>query len=208
MLDGFKRATWKSVELVNSQGKMDKRARAAMAPRGIVKQYLEECQRAQKQGLLLGILSEASLRLPGGKMLINLAGSSLERLREEDLCFTSLEKDYAYSGNQPAVHSELHRTIYVLFPDVNAVLLCHPENAVLCASRKILPNADELIDLKSFARGIQWLEKPEALIGEKITGAHSALVRGTGLFVWAKNLTEVVDHAAMIERMAKYSLIK
>lgn len=206
MLEGFKRAAWKSVDLVNPQGKLDKRARAAMAPRVLMKTYLEECRRADAHGLTLGSLSEASLRLPSGKMLINAAGTSLARLREEDLCFIALDKEYVFSGNQPAVRADLHRALYNACPNVQAALLCQPQYAVLCASRKIVPNANMLSDLQTFAQGIVWLEKAEDVNEKTIGSAHSVLLRGVGLLSWAVGMAEAVDQALMVERLAAYSL--
>jgi len=206
MLEAFKRAAWKSVEMVNPQGKLDKRARAAMAPRVLMKTYLEECRRADAHGLALGTLSEASLRLPSGKMLINSAGTSLVRLREEDLCFIALDKEYVFSGNQPTVRADLHRTLYAVCPNAQAVLLCQPHNAVLCASRKIVPNANMLSDLQTFAQGIVWLENAEDLNEKTISVAHSALLRGVGLLSWSAGMAEAVDQALMVERLAAYSL--
>jgi ribulose-5-phosphate 4-epimerase/fuculose-1-phosphate aldolase len=207
MLEEFKRAAWKSVELVNPQGKLDKRARAAMVPRVLMKTYLEECRRAEAHGLTLGSLSEASLRLPSGKLLINAAGTSLARLREEDLCFIALDKEYVFSGNQPTVRAAIHRAIYNILPNAHAALLCQPHHAVLCASRKIVPNVKVLPDLQAFAQGIVRLEKAEDFNEKTIEGAHSVLLQGVGLLSWAAGMAEAVDQAMMVERLAAYSVM-
>jgi len=206
MLKRFQQATWKVVNLVNSPRKAQKITRSAVASRVIFDQYLDAVKIMDARHFCAGSLSELSMRVGGGKFMINPAGIPFSLVDKESLIFPGIEKISQDMAADLPRHADWHQMIY-MHTNAAAVLLCQPQNLMVVAVKNtkpspgILKDADDLI-------GQLIIVPQEKFVEENIkeeTGMR--LVPSVGILLWGQTLAQLIDRVEILERVCAISIL-
>ena len=206
MLKQFQQATWKVVNLVNSPRKAQKITRNAVASRVIFDYYLAAVKIIDAKQFCAGSLTEMSVRVSGGKFMVNPSGIPFNLLNTESLLFAGIEKVIPGSETELPKHAAWHQMIYKN-TSAEAVLLCQPKNLMAVVNKKqeipqgILKDADALIEQII-------LFSEERIKEENIKSNDGILVIPfVGILLWGQTLAQLIDQVEMLERVCAISLL-
>lgn len=92
-----------------------------------LKQQLVDCIRMLEQSDIIDYNGHASIRLEGGRMLINVGSCQRSRLTVADICTIDMDGNVLEGNGKPPLEFHLHAGIYRARPDVEAVVHAHPK---------------------------------------------------------------------------------
>jgi L-fuculose-phosphate aldolase len=92
-----------------------------------LKQQLVDCIRMLEQSDIIDYNGHASIRLDGGRMLINMGSCQRSRLTAADVCTIDMDGNVLEGNGKPPLEFHLHAGIYRARPDVEAVVHAHPK---------------------------------------------------------------------------------
>src|SRR5512139_234085 len=93
-------------------------------------QLTHNAMRLKNKGLTSATGGNMSYRI-GGDMLISPSGFCLDEVGKADWVRVSLETAQAYPGQpKPSSETLMHRNVYLLRPDTNAVIHSHPPHVI------------------------------------------------------------------------------
>ncbi|HUF80340.1 MAG TPA: class II aldolase/adducin family protein [Burkholderiales bacterium] len=92
-----------------------------------LKQQLVDCIRMLEQSDIIDYNGHASIRLDGGRMLINIGSCQRSRLTAADICTIDMEGKVLEGNGKPPLEFHLHAGVYRARPDVGAVVHAHPK---------------------------------------------------------------------------------
>ena len=93
-----------------------------------LKQQLVDCIRMLEHEQIIDYNGHASIRLEGGRMLINTGSCQRSALTVADICTIDMEGQVQGQGaGKPPLEFHLHAGIYRARPDVKAVVHAHPK---------------------------------------------------------------------------------
>ncbi len=198
MLKQFQRATWKIVDLVNSPRKTQKITRNAVASRVIFDQYLVAAGIVDARGFCAGSLAEMSMRVAGGKFLINPSGVPLSLLDEETLLFAGVEKIPQDEELALVRHATWHQHIYQ-HSSAAAVLLCQPRHVMAILNKRQIPPQGILRDADALIKRLKLI--PQDKVNEENIKKEDEmwLIPSSGVILWGKTLAQLVDRVEMLE---------
>ena len=206
MLKQFQQATWKVVNLVNSPNKAQKITRNAVASRVIFDQYMAAVKTVDAKQFCAGSLTEMSVRVGGGKFMVNPCGIPFDLLNTESLLFAGIDKLIPNLETGLPKHAGWHQMIYKSTA-AEAVLLCQPKNLMAVVNKRqkipqgILKDADALI-----AQIIPFSE--EKIKEENIKGDDGILmIPSVGILLWGQTLAQLINQVEMLERICAISLL-
>lgn len=152
-----------------------------------------------------------SMRLPSGEIAITMSGKWKGELTEADIMTVDMDAKPTSSGtaSKPSDETELHTTVYKIFPDVGAIL--HTHSIALTALTMALPDANEIVlegyELQKAYPGITTHQcrvrlpifandqvmapiarQIESVFGNPEGIAPVFLLRGHGLYGWASDM--------------------
>ncbi len=192
--------------LVSSQGRVDTKTREVLIPREVRKTLVEAGRLAAERQLTAGTLPEISMRLPGDKLAINIDGAWFPHLSEDDFAVAALAHERTLIKSMPpSQHVNWHRWAYTSTP-AQAALLCQPVSAVLAAGKGFLPATRMLTDALEIATDVTFVTPTEEEIRKSLATHSALLIRGHGLFVWGKDLFQVLAIAETVDLWCKVSL--
>ena len=203
MLKQFQRATWKVVDLVNSPRKAQKITRSAFASRVIFDQYFDAAKVVDRKDFCAGSLSEMSMRVGGGKFMINPLDISFGFLDKEALLFPGIEKISPDMESELPKHAAWHQMIYKN-TSAAAALLCQPQNLMTVAARKQLPPPGILKDADALIKQLVLEEQIEEDSIEEKNGMR--LIPFIGIFLWGQTLAQLIDRVEILERVCAISI--
>lgn len=167
--------------------------------------------RSYDQHLFTSTQGTYSVRLSDGSFLITPHGKDRKYLDIEDLVL--IKGDYQEAGKRPSRSVNLHAEIYRTHPDINSVLLAHPENIMAFAvtdrafDPKTIPESYILLrDIKKVPFGQSFLDVPG-------TAAHFSqrtpviIIENDCVVVAGQSLLNAFDRLEVAEFTAK-SLIQ
>lgn len=114
-------------ELKQRPGKADPAPSRDQASEPALKQQLVDCIRMLEQSDIIDYNGHASIRLDGGRMLINIGSCQRSRLTAADICTIDLDGNVLEGSGKPPLEFHLHAGIYRARPDVGAVVHAHPK---------------------------------------------------------------------------------
>lgn len=205
MFKDFQQLTIKIVELVNSPRKTQRIIRDATVPRVILKDFVDTIKLLAEAGLLVGSLSEVSLRTKGGKFLITPNDLSIRKITEESLLTAAINPDTINQITNLPRHLDWHREIYSK-SKANAVVLCQPIFSCIAANRiqkpgkNIFTDADEIIDMMRLSKG-EKVNFQEGLNSDGIL-----LIQSVGILAWGKNPGIVLSRLETLERICQIEI--
>ncbi len=204
MLKQFQQATWKVVDLVNSPRKAQKITRSAVASRVIFDQYLDAVKVMDRKCFCAGSQSEMSMRVGGGKFMINPSGISFSLLDKEELLFPGIEKISSDLESELPKHVVWHQMIYQ-HTSASVALLCQPQNLMAVAVEKKLPPLGILKDADTLISRLALEEKFE---GESLKEENGMrLIPFIGVLLWGQTLAQLIDRVEILERVCAISIL-
>jgi len=205
MLETYKRLANQLVGVVNNQQRMGKKTREAFASREVRKGFLEAVRLLADQSFCAGVLSEASLRLAGGKVLATVDGAFFAAMKEDRLGVFALASEWSMEGQVPPLHLNWHRLVYAN-TDARAVILCQPSAATLLAHRRVEPLAQVLVDAADAIGGYALVEADDAAMQAKMDAVKLLALPGYGVLCWGDDLMQAIARVQAFERLCEISL--
>lgn len=101
--------------------------RVDVKPVAELKEQLVDCIRMLEQSDIIDYNGHASIRLDGGRMLINAGSCQRSRLTPADICTIDMDGNVLEGTGKPPLEFHLHAGIYRARPDVEAVVHAHPK---------------------------------------------------------------------------------
>lgn len=166
-----------------------------------------------ERGYATGGAGNLSLRLPDGRILATPTGSSLGRLKAEELSVVDLDGTHL-SGLRPSKEADFHLAIYHNKPECNAIVHLHSTylTALSCLKELNYRNAIRPFTPYFVMRigklpVIPYFKPGSSLIGEelaKLAPFHRAfLLANHGSVVTGEDFCDAVDNAEELEETAK-----
>lgn len=207
MLKQFQRATWKIVDLVNSPRKTQKITRNAVASRVIFDQYLVAAGIVDARGFCAGSLAEMSMRVSGGKFLINPPGIPLSLLDEETLLFSGMEKIPQEEEQALVRHAAWHQHIY-RSTTAAAVLLCQPRSLMAVLNRQQVPRRGILKDADALIERVKLIPE-DGVSEERINKADEIwLIPFSGVLLWGKSPGQLIERVEVLESVCAIAALQ
>lgn len=172
-------------------------------------------RRLDAKGILTATDGNLSIRLPDDSLLITPSGSCKGMIEEKDLVIVHSDGSVEGEG-RPSSEILLHRTIYRLRPDVQAIVHAHPPCATAYAVAGIAldrPILSEVVLTLGKAAVVPYATPTGVELAKSVepfVAAHKALLlRFHGVVTYdvtierAGYLMETVEHVAQIDRVAR-----
>ncbi len=161
-------------------------------------------------GLVSGTTGNVSLREVGtGCFLITPSAVNYQVMKEQDIVQVDLLNGSVKGQRRPSTERELHRQIYTMRADVNAVVHSHaPYATAVAVARKTIPNMlDEGIDLTPIPTVEYCPAGSEELASEVAAkladGRNAVLLANHGAVVVGENLQDALNRSREVERLAQ-----
>ena len=98
----------------------------------LIEQLSDVGRTAVAQGLVLASGGNLSARIPGAdEFVVTGTGMYLDRLGPDEFSVVGLDGEVRGGNSRPSTEWRLHQRIYLVRPDVNAIIHLHPQYAVL-----------------------------------------------------------------------------
>ncbi len=206
MFKGFQQLTIKIVNLVNSPRKTQRIIRSASVPRMILKDFVYSIKQMEEKGFFISSLSEVSLRISTGKLLITPKDTPVGGISEECLLTTSVNPERDDELPNLPRHVDWHRSIY-LNCEANCVALCQPLFTCIAAGRMRKPEEDILMDAGDVLRMIKCVKLSDLDLKECTEEEGILLIQSIGILVWGKDVDTVVSRIEVLERIYEIEII-
>lgn len=205
MLETYKHLTNSLVRRVNAQRGMNNRLRDAVLPRGVRKSFVQMARLAAERQLAVGILAEASQRVPGNKFAITAVHTWFANLEEDDLVVAALNENWQLTADQLPAQANWHRTIYKN-TSAQAILLSQPVAGTAVANQPQKFTPEILAGAASSVGGLATCPADTQQIGV-LTGQHQVLlVANVGVLAWGDSLAQAIAITETVNRMCEIIL--
>lgn len=205
MFKQFQRLMLRVVDLVNSPRKTQRIMRDAVVSRVILRDFYEAQKWMDSKGFFAGGLSEASLRVSGGKFLITPVDVPIGLLKENEMLTATITGKENEAHPDLPRHIDWHRMIYQ-HTCANAVILCQPVYACLMTQKEELQDCGILSDLDAVLGKIQIVENDNMNLGEDSPDDSLLLVKGIGIVGWGQSLCSLLSRVEVLERMCELTI--
>lgn len=108
----------------------------------LIEALVRTAHRAGRAGLVVGTSGNVSVRLSSSTFAISASGSRLGELGPEQISVCAVEDTLHYEGAKPSMEAPLHRAIYRVRPDAQAVLHFQSPHATVLACAESEPELD------------------------------------------------------------------
>ena len=202
MFKQFSKIAWKVIDVVNTPSRTQRITRTAVVSRVILKDYMDSVKIMEQKGIFAGSLGEVSLRVSGGKFLINPRKIPLSFINDEMLLFEGYDKETYMKTEEQPVHIDWHRMVYHSSM-ASAVVLCQPAHATLIAnSQKELRN-DILIDGKNISEMAKFALPEEMSEMKHLPDESIFFVKTIGILCWGKTIHDLFDRILILDRLCE-----
>lgn len=175
-----------------------------------IKQYSRQ---AFELGLVWGTSGNMSIRIDEDSFLITATGRSLQKITDKDLVVCKINKDSA--PKRASMEFRLHREIYRIREDVNAILHSHPPFSTLIACAK-----DKKIRLEIIPETIAYIKNIQVIpyrhpgsielarkAAEGATKADVLLLENHGVVSLGSSMEDVINKTLTLEFLCKLTLL-
>lgn len=166
-----------------------------------------------ERGYSVGGAGNISVRRADGKIVLTNSGSSLGRLRVEELALVEADGTQI-SGGKPTKEMGMHLAIYAAKPEVGAIVHLHstaltalsclqgldPENVIRPFTPYVVMRLGKIPLVRYFPPGSQELVDA---VAQRTPQAKALLLANHGVIVCGKDLQDAVDNAQELEETAK-----
>lgn len=186
----------------------------------LLKRYSRQ---AFELGLVWGTSGNMSIRIDADSFLITATGKSLQKLNDRDLVICKINGALCDSATinkhsapeRVSMEFMLHREIYRLREDVNAILHSQPPFSTLLACAK-----DKKIRLELIPEAIAYIKKIEVIpyhhpgsielarkVREKATRADVLLLQNHGVVSVSSSIEEVINKTVTLEFLCRLTVL-
>ena len=162
-----------------------------------------------------------SCRVDSSRILIKPSGVPYETLTAQDMVLVDMQGRVLDGNLRPSCDTPTHLEIYRTFPQVRAICHVHSSYATAFAQAGLPISPLGTTQADSFAGAVpitrqltpQEVEQDyelstgrvivETLAGSDISRVPGILVRQHGVFTWGSSASEAVEHAYILEQVAK-----
>lgn len=179
------------------------------------KALIAVARRLDTKGILTATDGNLSIRLNDGGLLITPSGSCKGLIEQEDLLIVQGDGRVERS-RKPSVEIALHRKIYAMRPDVNAIVHAHPPYATAYAVAGVAldrPILSEVILTIGSVPVVPYATPTRTDLAESVgpylTGASALLLGNHGAVTLGRDiaqagfLMETLEHVAQIDFRAR-----
>lgn len=205
MLETYKHLTNSLVNRVNAQRGMNNRLRDAVLPRATRKSFVQLARLAAERQLAVGILAEASQRVPGNKFAITAVHTWFANIEEENLVVAALNENWQLTADQLPAQAEWHRIVYKN-TSAQAILLSQPVAGTAVANQPDLLNQASLPAVAESVGNIARCAADNAQIATMAANNQVLLIPGVGVLTWADSLQEAIAFTETVNRMCEIIL--
>lgn len=203
MLEAYQRMTNNLVRRVNERRGIGGSVREAMAPRKLRQQFVADCRAAAQQGVVAGMLAEASVRLIADKFLLTERHCWWPQLGEENLVIAAQNPDWFVGKHLLPERVGWHRQVYGATA-AGAVLLCQPGAVLRLAAAGRLPDREVWVGVET-AVSAPILTTPDT-VTTVLADYEVVLVAGVGLIVTAASLRQAIARAETVAHWCQATL--
>jgi len=177
------------------------------------KDIVEAGRELYETGLVVGRTGNISVRLPEDRVLITPAGASLGYLTDDELAVVAVCGGAVEGEETPSTEYKLHLAIYLIRPDVGAIVHTHPAYATVVGYLKqkihdVNPETREVLGKVNLAPALKHGTQELAVATAKTLGSNYAvMMEKHGAVTVGINLQEAVDRAHYLEQAAKLSYL-
>ncbi|MBI4842767.1 MAG: class II aldolase/adducin family protein [Nitrospirae bacterium] len=175
----------------------------------MIEQLIKYAHKAMEAGLVVSSSGNISVRLAVNSFAISSSGAYLGELKEEDISICHIDDPAKREGPEPSVETPLHRAIYLLRPDVKAILHFQSPYATTLACAKTLDfNFNFIPEVPAYLKSIKVIPysnpgSPELTedIKENIMGhdCNLLILRGHGQISFGEDLKSALRNAEFFE---------
>jgi 3-dehydro-4-phosphotetronate decarboxylase len=150
--------------------------------------------------LAWGNAGNLSARIEGDRFLITASGTRLGDLSDDDFVECSLAGDQQISsGRRPSKEVPMHRAVYEMRPEVNAILHASPFYSTLIACSTIQLPADWFVEAMYYLERVErvpYVHPGSAALGEAVQArarsANILLLENHGVLVYDTTVSEAL----------------
>ena len=175
---------------------LSSKVRDTLVPPAIREEMGETLEYAARLGLCVGKLSEASIYIQGNQYLATRRDCSFSNLMEDD--FLLVSPGSVLNQNLTPPYWSWQHSIYQSNPNVRAVLLGQPLEAMALASRGELPVENVLVDAAQKIGKILSCPPDAEKIGIAAKEANVIFIPGVGVVSWGDTLIDAVENLAIV----------
>lgn len=164
-----------------------------------------------------------SVRLPDGTIAITISGKHKGRLQMEDIMLIDADAR-ALDSKKPSAETQLHTSLYKMFPDVHCVLHPHSINAALVSrvfkDELALENYELLKALSGISthesrvvvpifandQNIPRLARQVEHYMNRHPDLFAYIIAGHGLYTWGKSVEETLRHLEALDYLFECEL--
>ncbi len=175
------------------------------------------CQRLEADGLVAGASGNVSVRLPpGDRELVAITPSRIpyRELRPDQVLIIDFEADPVEGDGVPSSETLTHLAAYRARPDVGAAIHTHSiyASALAVAGQEIPAVIDEQVivlggPVPVAEYGMSATEELAQRAIEALGQRQAVLLRNHGVLGVGRELQEALDVVALVERVAKVSVL-
>jgi L-fuculose-phosphate aldolase len=171
------------------------------------------CRKVYERGLSPATSGNVSLR-DGERVFITPTGFCLGEVEADDMVEMTLAGEQLSSRHKPSTEWAIHRELYIVRPDVRAVLHAHPPKATaLAAAHKTIDQpliAEVIISLGEIPLVPYTLPGTDALahlVGEHIGNANAVLLANHGAIAVGRSMQDAFYHLEFLESIAEVYIL-
>jgi len=183
----------------------------------LIEALVRTARRVGRAGLVVGTSGNVSVRLSSSAFAISASGSRLGELAPEQVAVCAVEDTLQYEGAKPSMETPLHRAIYRVRPDAQAVLHFQSPHATVLACAEDEPDfdLDFIPEASAYIRKIAVVpyHHPGSEELAEAVGKHACdpecntlVLRSHGEVVLGASLESVLRHAEVFELACRMML--
>jgi L-fuculose-phosphate aldolase len=175
---------------------------------------IESSLKMLHSSLVVGTWGNISARVPGEDLFaITPSGMDYENICPEDIVVLDFNGDVVDGYKKPSIEYNLHLAIYKAREDVNAIVHTHSEycTAMAIARRPIPGAAEDCVQIVGGDVRVSEYRLPGTLelgvaVVEALKDRNAAILANHGCVAVAKDLSEAMKVAAVVEKSAKATI--
>jgi ribulose-5-phosphate 4-epimerase/fuculose-1-phosphate aldolase len=204
MLDAYKKLTNAIVNRVNNTVRPGNKTLDILASKSLQKELIHWITFGVDRELLLGSVSEVSVRIQKDYYLTHKPGSALKNLRDEDLASYSIRASQFQQDQKSLGHLAWHQLLYQ-DSAANAVVISHPLSLFSNYSRIAKSESGNLFKSFNFQPGLKTSSEKNAR--DLLIGHPFLLIQGVGLVAWGDQLGKVLSDIEYLNWLCSFDLV-
>lgn len=160
--------------------------------------------------LVEGTAGNVSALVSEGQVAITPSSMAYHQMQPQDLVLVDFEGEVISGQHQPSAETAMHLACYRAFPEVRAVLHCHPLYASMFAvARQPIPAAIEEVtiyiggDIEVCDYAMTGTDELGQAVTAKLSDRSAALLANHGLICVGKSPQDALHSALVVERTAQ-----